>query len=219
MPSPAPSQDPRDRLIEATVRLLSESGPSAIRARQVTAEVGVSTMAIYQHFGGMSGLIEAVADDGFRRLGKEFEECPETGDLVTDAMRMALVHREVALENPHLYDLMFGLSNPGGHLPRSSEQQKPVTPGFVNAYGQLIDLASGLVESKRVRREEPEVVAAQLWSFAHGYITLELAGHMANFVDPVAQVLLPLGANIMVGLGDERDRAESSAAAALADTR
>jgi hypothetical protein len=49
-----------------------------------------------------------------------------------------------------------------------------------------------------------------LWSFVHGYITLELADHFAEFGDPVAQVLLPMGVNFTVGLGDDRERAQSS---------
>lgn len=58
-----------------------------------------------------------------------------------------------------------------------------------------------------LRVSEPEVLAAQLWSFVHGYITLELAELFAEFDDPVAHVLVPMGVNLAVGLGDERERA------------
>ena len=40
--------------------------------------------------------------------------------------------------------------------------------------------------------------------------TLELADHFAEFDDPVAQVLLPMGVNLIVGLGDDRDHAQAS---------
>jgi hypothetical protein len=66
------------------------------------------------------------------------------------------------------------------------------------------------VDSGRAERQEPEVVAAQLWSLVHGYITLELAEHFGEFEDPVTQVMLPMGVNFSVGLGDERERAEAS---------
>jgi hypothetical protein len=49
-----------------------------------------------------------------------------------------------------------------------------------------------------------------LWSFVHGFITLELAEHFVEVDDAVAQVLLPLGVNVAVGLGDERERAQAS---------
>ena len=69
---------------------------------------------------------------------------------------------------------------------------------------------SRLVSSGRVGPHLPEVVAAQLWSFVHGYITLELGEHFAEFDDAVAQVLLPMGVNFAVGLGDTRERAQAS---------
>ena len=38
--------------------------------------------------------------------------------------------------------------------------------------------------------------------------------HFVGFDDPVRQVLLPLGVNVSVGLGDTRERAEASHQAA-----
>ena len=66
------------------------------------------------------------------------------------------------------------------------------------------------MNSGRVEPHAPEVVAAQLWSYVHGYITLELGEHFAEFDDAVGQVLLPMGVNFAVGLGDTRERAEVS---------
>ena len=54
------------------------------------------------------------------------------------------------------------------------------------------------------------LLAAQLWSFVHGFITLELAEHFVEVDDPVAQVLQPLGVNLAVGLGDKPERAQAS---------
>ena len=53
-------------------------------------------------------------------------------------------------------------------------------------------------------------VAAALWSFVHGYITLELAEHFVEFDDPVRNVLLPMGVTFSVGLGDSSERAQAS---------
>jgi hypothetical protein len=66
------------------------------------------------------------------------------------------------------------------------------------------------VSSGRVRQQEPEAIGAQLWSFVHGCITLELAEHLVEFDDPVAQVLQPMGVNLAVGFGDTRERAQAS---------
>ena len=73
--------------------------------------------------------------------------------------------------------------------------------------------------SGRVEPHDPKVVAAQLWSFVHGYITLELAEHFVEFDDPVGQVLLPMGVTFAVGLGDTSERAEASHEAGRAPVR
>lgn len=70
------------------------------------------------------------------------------------------------------------------------------------------------MKSGRVRPIAPEIIAAQLWSFGHGYVTLELGDHFADFADPVAEVFLPAGVSICVGLGDNPERARASHEAA-----
>ena len=65
------SSSPRERLVEAGTRLLERDGPEALQARKVAAEIGASTMAVYTHFGGMNGLLEAIiaASGGVARPG------------------------------------------------------------------------------------------------------------------------------------------------------
>ena len=202
-----------ERVVQATIRLLAEQGPSAIKARTVASASGLSTMAVYHHFGGIAELIRAVVDQGFKELDRAFSEVPVTEDPLADLFAMALTTRRVARENPHLYDLMFGLSTRRATyrpLPDSDARLSGRSPAFQGAYRHLADACARLTSSGRVRQQEPQAVAAQLWSFVHGCITLELAEHFVEFDDPVAQVLLPMGVNLAVGLGDNRERAQSS---------
>src|SRR5437773_892006 len=99
-----------ERVVQATIGLLAEQGPSAIKARTVASASGLSTMAVYHHFGGIAELIRAVADRGFTELDRAFSQVPVTEDPIADLFAMALMTRRVARENPHLYDLMVGLS-------------------------------------------------------------------------------------------------------------
>src|SRR5436189_5708467 len=103
---PTPDGVP-ERVVQATIRLLAEQGPSAIKARTVASASGLSTMAVYHHFGGIAELMRAVVDQGFKELDKAFSRVPVTDDPLADLFGMALTTRRVAGENPHLYDLMF----------------------------------------------------------------------------------------------------------------
>ncbi len=206
-----------ERLVQATISLLAEQGPSAIKARTVASSSGLSTMTVYHHFGGIPELIRAVVDHGFIELDRAFSQVPVTDDPIADLFALALTCRRVARENPHLYDLMFGLSTRATYRPltESDARMSGRSQAFRGAYVHLTAACARLVNSGRVRQQRPEVVAAQLWSFVHGYITLELAEHFVEFDAPAVEVLLPMGVNFAVGLGDQRDRAQTSHEAAV----
>lgn len=205
-----------ERLVNATIKLLREQGPSAIKARAVAAECGLSSMVVYSHFGGIAELVSAVVGAGFKEFDREFSAIPVTDDPVTDLFAMALVVRELARENPHLYDLMFGLSTRATYRPPSGTDGllSGRSPEFRQAFAHIVDACERLVESGRVHAAEPKTIAAQLWSFVHGYVTLELAEHFGDFADPLTEVFLPTGVNICVGLGDTPERARASHEAA-----
>jgi AcrR family transcriptional regulator len=212
---PTPDAVP-ERLIQATVRLLAEQGPGAIKARTVAAATGLSTIVVYHHFGGIPELTRAVIDHGFKELATAFSQLPVTDDPIADLAVQGLTCRRVARENPHLYDLMFGLSSRATYRPLTDPDIRLSgrSPAFRAAYAHIANACERLVNSGRVVKQDHEGVAAQLWSFVHGFITLELAETFTGFDDPVRQVLLPLGVNLSVGLGDTRERAEASHEAA-----
>jgi AcrR family transcriptional regulator len=210
-----------ERLVDATIRLLAEEGPSEIKARSVAEAAQVSTVAVYYHLGGLPELFQAVVDKGFRDLDRAFEALHPSNDPAADLFAMALVNRRLAQENPHLYDLMFGLSTRGSYRPLQDAPSAPTrSETFQKAYGHLVQACHRCVTSGRIRaHEDAEKVASQLWSCVHGFTTLELGGHFAQFSNPVLDVMGEMAVNIIVGLGDNPERARTSYACAVAEAR
>lgn len=214
----AASAQMRARLVEAATRVLTEEGPSAVQARRVAGEVGTSTMAVYHYFGGMPELLRAVADEGFARLGARIAAVPCGPDPVTDLCRIALAYLGGAQESKHLYDLMFGSSAPGGHEPAGSGASVVVTSSAASAaYAPVVDAAGRAMREGRIRGDDPTGVAAQFWCVLHGYVSLVSAGQLSQFGDSFTQVMLPLGINLLLGLGDTRELATASALQAVAE--
>jgi AcrR family transcriptional regulator len=201
-----------ERLVQAAMDLLAELGPSAIKARTVASAAGLSTMTVYHHFGGIPELTRAVIDRGFKDLDSAFSQLSKTDDPIADLAVQALVCRQVARQNPHLYDLMFGLSTRATYRPLRDPDIRLCgsSSSFRNVYAHVAAACARLVSSGRVRPQDPDVVAAQLWSFVHGFITLELAQALVECDDPTRQILLPISVNLSVGLGDTRERAQAS---------
>lgn len=209
-------RDPQGRLIEATVKLLAEQGPSAIKARTIAAEAGVSTMVVYHHFGGVPELVGAVIDHGFLEIESAFAQVPVTDDPVADLFSMALVVRDMARANPHLYDMMFGLSTRATYRPTDKVAHRSGhSEAFQAAYAHLTAACQRLVDSEEVGMLDARTVAAGLWSTMHGYISLELADHFVEFEDPVRAVMMPAGVVFTVGLGGDPERAQASHEEAL----
>jgi hypothetical protein len=130
-----------------------------------------------------------------------------------------MTHRDVARRNPHLYDLMFGLSIHGRYslswgtaTPVASQR----SPAAEAAYIQLVKACARLVDANRVRKIDPTFIAMQLWSAVHGFVMLELADQFAEVSDPTAEIFVPMCNNIVVGLGATRKSVEFSTAAAIA---
>jgi AcrR family transcriptional regulator len=212
-------QDPRTRLVEATVRLLVKCGPSEVKARSVATEANLSTMGVYTHFGGVPELLQAVADEGFKRQALMFGQLQLSEDPMADLCVMALACHQFARHNQHLYDLMFGLSIHGRYSP-SRGSTEPVlsgqSPAFRDAYAFLMQGCARMVTAKCVRGVDPDLMALQLWSALHGFIMLDLGGHFAHRETSVSAVLVPMCVNLVVGMGAKRVLAEASAAVASA---
>jgi AcrR family transcriptional regulator len=194
--------DQRARLLDVALRTLEDSGPEALQARTLTAEVGASTQAIYTLFGGMPGLFEALVADGFTRFARHVDAVPETDDPVADFFAKGAAYVEWALSHPQLYRLMFGLT--GDRLRgRAGVEMTPA--------GALLDFPEGQAGLDIMIRALER--AREFLSATHGYVLLEIAGMFGEH-GPGAQVMAELGINLMVGLGDEREKAGRSLLAA-----
>lgn len=66
----SPTKSPRERLIDAAIRLFEEQGIRATGIDQLLAEAGVAKMSLYKHFGGKDGLVVA----SLRRRDELFRE-------------------------------------------------------------------------------------------------------------------------------------------------
>lgn len=208
------------QLVSAATALLAREGPSALKARAVAAEAGMSSSAVYHHIGGLPELIQAVADGGFDDLTTAFAAIDPTSDPVADLFAHALVTRDFAQASPHRYDLMFGLSTRGTYRSRDAEPGARRSGAFRRTYERLFLACERVAESDRLRAATNVAeLADQLWCAVHGFVTLELGGHLAHRTSPVKEVLEPLTVNVLTSFGDSREAALASHTLALSRPR
>ncbi|OBI06953.1 hypothetical protein A5715_18870 [Mycolicibacter heraklionensis] len=195
--------NPRDRLIEAGARLLDGEGPEALQARKVAAEIGASTMAVYTHFGGMNGLLEAIVSAAFERFGAALAAAPKTDDPMADFFVMGHAYRQFALASPQRYRLMFGLAAPQKfHVPES--------PVATAAFDQLLTAVQRIIATGRIRADDTAALAGRIWSMIHGVVLLEIVGTFMQDGRALTQILSPMTIDMFVGMGESRENAERS---------
>ena len=208
----------RDELLHAAVAILDEDGPDALQTRKIAGAAGTSTMAVYTYFGGMPALIAAVADEGLRQFDVALT-MPETSDPVADLMATGIAYRRYAIERPHMYRLMFGSTSAHGiNAPAHDLLTLTVAeiddhyPSFAHVVrGVHRCMVAGRITAGSASDDATVVaVAAQFWSSIHGFVMLELAGFYGAQGSAVGPVLGSLTTNLLISLGDSRERVRES---------
>ena len=214
MPAKTDPARTRAKVLDAAMRLLHEDGPDALQVRRIAAEVGSSTMTVYTHFGSMVDLRTAVIQEGLARFAAALDQVGQTDDAIADLFAQGVAYRRFALDDPHLYRMMFGVSTPKSNQQNfrdlTTGDSPSALPEGTTAFGILARLTRRAADDDRVRVPDTGALAAQIWSAIHGYVLLEMAGFFGDEGKGVMEVLAPLTIMLLVGAGDDRERAESS---------
>ena len=211
MASRSSGDGPRERLLEAAFRKLEADGPEALKARTLTAEIGASTMAVYTHFGGMPGLIDAMVRDGLARFAAHVRARPPLpDDPMADLISGGLAWVEFALSNSQLYRLIFGLSS-GAQLREAAPALDAAAawrlPEGVDAFSILLASVQRVIDAGEIRPQDPRTAAIQVLSATHGYVALTIGGFAG---EEMQRARMPLAVDLMVGLGADRGKTERS---------
>lgn len=155
----------RHALIQAGLRLLSESGVHGLSLRAAAQLAGVSHTAPYRHFADKDALVAAIAEEGFMLFTEALRAgvagCTST--RVVDRLRdMAAAYVSFAQDHPAYLGVMFG-----------GVVNKDKVPPSLQAAGQaaymvLRDLVEEGVRTGELRPGHVDEIALACWSMTHG---------------------------------------------------
>ncbi len=113
----------RPALLAAAEKALDRGGVQALSLRELAREIGVSHAAPRRHFADKQALLDALAQEGFERLGREMTSAIEAAGPGLEARLKALARTYVrfATERAPLLDLMYaGKHRPGAEALREA---------------------------------------------------------------------------------------------------
>lgn len=177
----------RTALIEAAAQRLAVGGLDALSLRQVAADAGTSTQAVYTHFGSKDDLVRAVVVEAFARLSAEVRSVPVTDDPLADLAAVSTAYRRNALANAHLYRVMFelnplALTDPAHH--RAADAPPERLEEGLDAFWAMVEHAERCVATGLLHGE-PSELGLLMWATAHGVVMLELAGFLGRNAEAV----------------------------------
>lgn len=157
---PAHAQTSTAAIVAAGRRLLEDRGTDALTMRDVAAAVGVRTPSLYKRVRGRSDLFALILDDVADELTIVLDAAASSGDPVMDVRAMAAAYRGFAHSNPVAYSLLF-----------APQAMSDATARSVRSSATLLRVVAELAGQRDALPAARTIVA-----WAHGFITMELAG-------------------------------------------
>ncbi|MEV4421589.1 TetR/AcrR family transcriptional regulator [Patulibacter sp. NPDC049589] len=167
--------DLRDALLRRAEEVLSADGADALSLRGIARDVGVSHAAPRRHFADKQALLDALAEVGYARLGRELDAAIADGDategrpFLDRLVALARAYVGFAVRDAELLELMFA----GKHRPGASEAL--IDAGRRAFAAPLALIAAGQATGEVVAGDVERVSTAG-WAGIHGLATMANAG-------------------------------------------
>jgi AcrR family transcriptional regulator len=164
----------RAALLSQAERMVREHGVEQLSLRGLARQVGVSHGAPRRHFADRQALLDALAKDGFDRLGAELRSAFDgAGAEFEDRLRAtATAYVRFATRDAALLELMFA----GKH----SDQSGALNEAAERAFSVMIELIEQGQAAGVLGPGEPERVGLVLFATVQGIAALLSAGLVAS---------------------------------------
>ncbi len=159
--SPAAARTSNEAIVAAARVLLEAGGPDAVTMQAVADAVGVRAPSLYKRFADRSALLTALADDVAADLaarGRAARHSSGTRGARCARWPPAIAHSPIGA--PRAYQLLFGAAG-----------TQPTSAANALAAAGVLQVAEALVGPADALE-----AARLLVAFAHGFVSMELAG-------------------------------------------
>jgi AcrR family transcriptional regulator len=160
--SPAPARTSNDAIVAAARQILESDGLSAVTMRSVAEAVGVKGPSLYKRLPDRAALLRAVSEGVVADLSHTMARATASGDARADLRAATVDYRAFVLRNPNGYRLLFADLPPG----------TSPDPAALAALGEPIVRSMARLVGEMDALEGARTLVA----WAHGFVTMELAG-------------------------------------------
>lgn len=142
--------DRQREILDVARALLAEESADALTMGRLARRLGIKPPSLYKHFADRTAIETLLVAEGFEATARELEAAGPS------LAQLGAAYRASALAQPELYRLMTDRPLARERLPAGVEER---------AAAPVVAAAGG----------DPDLARA-IWAFAHGMVSLELAG-------------------------------------------
>ncbi|MFE3941340.1 TetR/AcrR family transcriptional regulator [Streptomyces sp. NPDC059118] len=188
--------DLRHAVLTAALDVIGTEGPGALSLRDLARRAGVSHAAPAHHFKDRTGLLTAIATEGYERFADALADAPDLRERGVRYVRFAVDH-------PAHFQVMF-----------QPDLYRTDDPDLLAAKDRAsAELRAGVTGLPATGRgDDARLAGVAAWSLAHGFATLLLSGNLEGAVgsrDPEA--VFRSVTELLFASVDERPEDERSA--------
>ncbi|MFI9017188.1 TetR/AcrR family transcriptional regulator [Streptomyces griseus] len=159
--------DLRRVILDAALDAIATNGPGALSLRDLARRAGVSHAAPAHHFKDRTGLLTAVAAEGYALFADALAGAPDLRERGVAYVRFAATH-------PAHFQVMF-----------QPDLHRTDDPDLLAARARATEaLRAGVAELPPAGRgEDDRLAGVAAWSLAHGFATLLLSGALTDALE------------------------------------
>jgi AcrR family transcriptional regulator len=174
-------QEMRAAILTAAASIFEADGIDGLTIRAVAQAIGYSPGAIYEYFDSKEAILTAIYFEGTDGLGgfceRSVATMPPNASAVDAIIALGHAYRTYALAHPDLYRLVFGGFKTPPSAPPGECQDGDAD---ANGFDVLADITARGVASGELVDIPPPVIAINAWAAVHGFVSLEITGHLTG---------------------------------------
>ena len=167
---PYPAKTDPDQILETAIQILERDGREALSMRKLAEALNLKAPSLYRHYADRNALEQAIAARAARQLHDALERAirplRSTGKVLHQTAR---TYCGFAKTHPELYDLIMTNSIPANFPPTN------FTPANISEGKHLWNFVLEVIGRITTNPDDTSAAVA-LWSFLHGFVTLERNG-------------------------------------------
>lgn len=165
-------EETHDAILKAAGELFIENGYSKFSLRQVAERAGYAPSTIYLYFDDKDDLLFTLADQGFKKFIKSFEQVLEVDESPADKLHhLGRSYLDFALSNPVHYQMMF-IQRPDFLLESADPEEEDTIR--LQSFGVLQYVVAQTMEAGVLPAGDVNVISNMLWGLVHGLAALAI---------------------------------------------